>query len=86
MDEDEDEEEEQEMKIDTLLEKGNERATEIFVDSGILKALEGIKNVQKFDINFGFSHRDEDELYEPKPEHLELFKEMKEKIEGNFKG
>lgn len=80
---DEDAEEEMEMKIDTLMEKGNERATEIFLDSGVCDVLGTLKNVESFDVGFAFI-RDEGDKYMPSEGHVKLLKELKEKVEGNY--
>jgi hypothetical protein len=89
-DEDEDEDDENqeatELKIDRLMAVANERATEIFLDSGICDPLWTLKNVKNFSLNFGFIRDEEagEEEYKPLPRHVKLIKEMKEKIETSF--
>jgi hypothetical protein len=82
---DSDDENETEVKIDKLMEVGDEKATEIFLDSGICESLKELSNVKNFYFTFGFDHREEDDPYVPLPRHVALIKEMKETVEGNFK-
>merc|ERR1712230_288820 len=72
--------------IDKLMEVANERATEMFLDSGVCNPLATITNVQSFDFTFGFEHREEGEKYKPLPRHVELIAQMKKVIEGNWMG
>jgi len=67
------------------MEKSNERATEMFLDSNICNALLKLKNVRSFEFKTVLGDQQDDTEYEPLPRHVKLFKEMKEKIEGNFK-
>jgi hypothetical protein len=89
-DEDDDEDDERqkatELKIDRLMAVANERATEIFLDSGICDPLWTLRNVKNFSLNFGFIRDEEagEEEYKPLPRHVKLIKKMKEKIETNF--
>merc|ERR1712093_741710 len=84
--ESDDEADEVEEKIDKLMEVANERATEMFLDSGVCNPLATITNVQSFDFTFGFEHREEGEKYKPLPRHVELIAQMKKVIEGNWMG
>jgi len=64
----------------------NDRATEVFLDSGICEPLKKLSNVENFNFEFGLDRdREEDDLYQPLPQHVALIKEMKEAVEGNFK-
>lgn len=80
----EDEDEETEQKLDALMEIADERATELFLDSGVCEYLKGLSNVKKFNFSFGFHHRKGEDRYEPLPRHVTLIKELKGAIEGNF--
>jgi hypothetical protein len=44
-----------------------------------------LKNVRNFEFKIGLDDQQDDTEYEPLPRHVKLFKDMKEKIEGNFK-
>jgi hypothetical protein len=72
-------------KAELIMEKSNERATEMFLDSNICDALLKLKNVGNFEFKIVLDDQQDDTEYEPLPRHVKLFKEMKEKIEGNFK-
>jgi hypothetical protein len=72
-------------KAELIMEKSNERATEMFLDSNICDALLKLKNVRNFEFKIVLDDQQDDTEYEPLPRHVKLFKEMKEKIEGNFK-
>ncbi|KAK0114839.1 hypothetical protein ONS96_013321 [Cadophora gregata f. sp. sojae] len=82
--ESDDEADEVEEKIDKLMEVANERATEIFLDSGVCDALASITNVQSFNFTFGFEHREEEDKYKPQPKHVQMIAQMKKVIEGNW--
>lgn len=79
-----DEDEDTEKKLDKLMEVADERATELFLDSGICECLKELTNVQNFQFRFGFEHRGDEEPYTPLPRHVALIKEMKAAVEGNF--
>jgi hypothetical protein len=72
-------------KAELIMEKANERATEMFLDSKICDALLKLENVRNFEFKLDLDNHQDGTEYEPLPRHVELFKEMKEKIEGNFK-
>jgi hypothetical protein len=76
--------EETEFKIDKLMEMGDERAVEIFLDSGICDPLKELSNVKNFNFGFAFDHREEKDPYEPLPKHVALIEEMKAAVEKNF--
>jgi hypothetical protein len=80
-----DESDTDEGKGELIMEKSNERATEMFLDSNICDALLKLKNVGNFEFKIVLDDQQDDTEYEPLPRHVKLFKEMKEKIEGNFK-
>lgn len=87
-DEDPFEADEKETKIDRLMDASNERATELFLDSGICESLMEIDNVKKFDFKIGFQTRDEEageENYVPLPRHEQMLSDMKKTIEANFR-
>ncbi|KAL5314412.1 hypothetical protein ACEPPN_018839 [Leptodophora sp. 'Broadleaf-Isolate-01'] len=84
LDESDDEADEVEEKIDKLMEVANEKATEMFLDSGICNSLSTLTNVQSFDFTFGFEHREEDDKYKPLPQHVKMIAQMKKVIEGNW--
>ena len=63
-----DPDEERDMK---LMGAGNERAAEIFVDSGILNPLRKPSNVQSFDFQFDIMTGTSD-IYQPQPRHIEM--------------
>ncbi len=85
LEEDDPTEEETEATIDRFMEMSNEKATEMFVDSGICEPLLKLKNVKDLNFHFGFDHRDEDKKYKPLPRHLDLIGEWKKKVEKGFK-
>jgi hypothetical protein len=87
VDEQDDHFEETEDKIDRLMDVSNERATELFLDSGVCETLLELDNVQKFNLKIGFQDRneEEEEKYELLPRHEHMLKEMKIAVEGNFK-
>jgi hypothetical protein len=72
-------------RAELIMEKSNERATEMFLDSKICDTLLKLENVRNFQFKIVLDDYQDDTEYEPLPRHVELFKEMKEKIEGNFK-
>jgi hypothetical protein len=76
---------ETEEKLDKLMELADERATELFLDSGICECLKELSNVKNFHFGFGFDHRVDEDVYKPLPEHVALIKELKQAVEGNFK-
>ncbi|KAH7403906.1 hypothetical protein BKA64DRAFT_670221 [Cadophora sp. MPI-SDFR-AT-0126] len=82
--ESDDEADEVEEKIDKLMEVANERATELFLDSGVCDPLATITNAQSFDFTFGFEHREEGHKYKPLPRHVRMIEQMKKVIEGNW--
>jgi len=81
---DDEEADDAEERVDKLMDIGNERATEIFMDSNICEPLLKLTNVRNFEFNF-FEDREDDERYTPLEKHVELIREMKETIEANFK-
>ncbi|KAH7336718.1 hypothetical protein BKA65DRAFT_507000 [Rhexocercosporidium sp. MPI-PUGE-AT-0058] len=85
LDESDDEADEVEEKIDKLMEVANERATEMFLDSGVCNSLSTLTTVQSFDFTFGFEHREEDDKYKPLPRHVKMIAQMKKVIESNWK-
>ncbi|KAE9376240.1 hypothetical protein N431DRAFT_529058 [Stipitochalara longipes BDJ] len=80
-----DDDEETEEKLDRLMDVADERATGLFLDSGICECLRQLSNVQTFQFKFGFDHRMDEDLYKPLPKHVALIQEIKEAIEGNFR-
>ena len=74
-----------EERAELIMEKSNERATEMFLDSNICDALLKLRNVRNFEFKIVLDDQQDDTEYEPLPRHVKLFKEMKENIEGNFK-
>jgi hypothetical protein len=84
LDESDDEADDVEEKIDTLMEVANERATELFLDSGICDLLKTLTNVQSFDFNFGFEHREDEKMYKPQPKHVKWIEQVKKTIENNW--
>lgn len=83
-DEDEDSYLEKEDKIDRVMDVANERATELFLDSGVCEPLLALENVQTFDLVFGI-RQDDEEKYTKLPRHVKLMEGMKTSIEANFK-
>jgi len=81
---DDEEADDAEERVDKLMDIGNERATEIFMDSNICEPLLKLTNVRNFEFRF-FEDREDDERYTPLEKHMELIHEMKETIEANFK-
>jgi hypothetical protein len=85
MEEDEDEDSDVEDKTEKIMDIANEKATEIFLDSGIMDPLKTLSNVSSCDFKFGFQHRDEGNEYKPPAKYVNLLRDMKETIERNFK-
>lgn len=79
--EDDDESTETLEKIDVA----NERAMELFLESGVLGPLEKLSNVQYFELYFRAPDRHGD-VYEPTPNIPSMLKIEKQKIERNFAG
>ncbi|KAH8588601.1 hypothetical protein B0O99DRAFT_356299 [Bisporella sp. PMI_857] len=68
---------------DVFLGKVNQRATELFLDSGICDSLPALSNVQKFDFELDLGS--EREPYIPLQHHVTQIQEMKSIIESKFK-
>lgn len=83
----EDEEEDDEESIDEIwgvqdekeekkIKVANERATELVLEADVLNPLKGLSNVKCFELSFASS--------KPKPRLLDIVRDLKEKVEGNF--
>ena len=75
-----DPDEERDMK---LMGAGNERAAEIFVDSGILNPLRKLSNFQSFDFQFDIMTGTSD-IYQPQPRRIEMIQDLRHFIECNW--
>ncbi len=82
---DDEEDEEMGLKLDKLEDIASQKATELFLDSKIMRPLLNLSNVRNFNFKFGFDSLDDDEAYKPPTKYFELIKAMKNKIERNFK-
>ncbi len=64
-------------------EAANERAMELFLESGLLAPLEKLSNVRSFTFEFTALDR-YCETYKPSPRYDRILKDLKQKIEGNY--
>ena len=72
-----------ERKIQNMTEAANERATELFLESGLLDPLHKLSNVQSFVITFDrMAYRSSDTPWQPSPTHASTIEELK-KNDGN---
>lgn len=65
--------------------KANERAIEMFLDSGILDPLRKISNVETFSLNFDHMFTVSLDNYKPLARHVKMIRDLKSTIEGNFR-
>ena len=72
-------------KTEKIMDIANEKATELFLESGIMEPLKTLSNVSYCDLKFGFEHRGEGDEYKPPLKYVQMLKDMKETIESNFK-
>lgn len=70
---------------DEKMDVANGRATELFLDSGILGTLEKLSNVLSFELHFRGLDR-HCETYQPTSKNGTMLKDLKEKIERNYTG
>ena len=75
------EDEDQEDSIENI---ANEKATELFLDSGIMEPLKTLQNVSSCEFKFGFNYRNTEDEYKPPAKHVRMLKEFKDTIEANF--
>jgi len=61
----------------------NERAADIFMDSGILNPLQKLSNVKSFDFEFDMTTFNSDS-YQPQPKHVEMMQDLQRVIERNW--
>lgn len=85
MEESDDEDTEAEDKTEKIMDVANEKATELFLESGIMDPLKTLSNVSYCDFKFGFDHRGEGYEYKPPGKYVQMLRDMKETIESNFK-
>ncbi|KAG0647648.1 hypothetical protein D0Z07_6714 [Hyphodiscus hymeniophilus] len=79
------EDQEMEIKVDRIIEIANFKATELFLDSKIMKPLLKLKNVANCSFKFGFQDFPEEEGYKPPTKYVKVLERMKDKIEGNYR-
>ena len=79
-----DEDEERAIKVDRIMEIANFRATELLLDSKIMKPLLKLKNVSHCRFKFGFEHLHENEAYTAPAKYVKMLTKMRDKIESNF--
>lgn len=72
-------------KTEKIMDIANEKATELFLDSGIMDPLKTLSNVSSCNFKFGFEHRDEGDEYKPPGKYVKLLRDLKDTIESNFK-
>jgi hypothetical protein len=80
-----DDREETEETLDRLMKIADEKATELFLDSGLCDCLKDLSNVKNFNFAFGFEDRLDEDAYVPLPRPVALIKDLKAAVEGNFK-
>ncbi|KAF6232403.1 hypothetical protein HO173_009508 [Letharia columbiana] len=61
----------------------NERAMELFLDSGLLAPLEKLSNVRSFEFEYAALNCD-CEHYKPKPKYARMLSDLKQNIERNY--
>lgn len=61
----------------------SERATELLVEAGVLDPLKQLPNVKCFEFSFALL-QGEDVSFEPKTEVLDIVRDLKTAVEGNF--
>ena len=62
----------------------NERAIDLFLDSGLLAPLEKLSNVQTFQVEFELAQDRNQKPYKPSPKHAAMLSDLKQKIECNY--
>ncbi|RDW73684.1 hypothetical protein BP5796_07126 [Coleophoma crateriformis] len=70
--------------------KANEKAMDMFLESGILQPLKELSNVETVTVDFDsmmndLLRRDCGPGYIPQPDHVKMLQELKSEIEGNYK-
>ena len=73
---DEDSRRRQEEKEDEILRAADERASELAMEVGVLDPLKRLSNVRRLTLSFTWAN--------PKPKVLQMTRELKEVVEGNF--
>ena len=74
-----------ERKIQNMTEAANERATELFLESGLLDPLQKLSNVQSFPITFDrIAYGSSDTPWQPPSRHASTIEELKKTIEMNL--
>lgn len=61
----------------------NKRVVELILEAGVLNPLKQLDNVKRFSLSFDELPYDGAE-FEPKHKHLDIIKDLREKVEGNF--
>jgi len=80
-----DDDDETEEKLDRLMDVADEKASELFLDSGICECLKQLSNVQTIHFKLGFEDRTDEDVYTPLPKHVAWIEELKRTVEGNFR-
>lgn len=86
IDVDSEEEEDQDLEEECAERKENaatKRAMELVLEAGVLNPLKQLENVKRFSLSFDVLPFNDVE-FKPKNKHLDIIRDLKEKIEGNF--
>lgn len=76
-------------KLDEMQERveveANIRATEIFMDADMFTPFKKLKNVRRLEFGYGFEDYIPAVKYEPEQKYIDILRELKTMVEGNFR-